>query len=86
MLRPIAAIIRATIYIHLWKINPPRVAKDWPQHVGININIFLLFRILTNNMHKLKYNKTDHKTLFILGNSYMFRHQDAIHVEFIKKI
>ena len=61
--------------------------QDWPQHVGINVNIFLLVRILTNNKHKLKYNKTDHKTLFTLGtNSYMFRHQGAIRTEFIKKM
>lgn len=37
-------------------------------------------------MQKLQYNKTDHKTLLILGNSaYMFRHQDAILREFILK-
>jgi hypothetical protein len=30
--------------------------------------------MLANKMHQLKYNKTDHKTPFILGaNSYMFR-------------
>jgi len=28
---------------------------------------FLTFRILTNKLHKLKYNKTHHKTHFILG-------------------
>jgi hypothetical protein len=60
--------------------------QDWPQHVGINVNIFLLFRILTNKKHKLKYNKKDHKTLFRLGtNPYMFRNQGAILREFIKK-
>jgi len=35
-------------------------------------------------MHQLKYNKTEHKTPFILGaNSYMFRHQGAIFRELI---
>jgi len=43
------------------------------------------FRTLNNKVHKLKYNKTDHKTLFTLGtNSYVFRHQGAIFREFIK--
>ena len=38
-------------------------------------------------MHKLKYKKTDHKTLIILGNSsYMFRYQGAILREFTKKM
>jgi hypothetical protein len=36
-------------------------------------------------MHKLKYNKTDHKTHFILSNnSYMFRHQGPVVKEFHK--
>ena len=34
-------------------------------------------------MHKLKYNKTDHKTHFTSGaNIYMFQHQGAINGEF----
>jgi len=34
-------------------------------------------------MHHLKYNKTDHKTHFILGvNFYVFQHQGAIIREF----
>jgi len=37
------------------------------------------FCSLTNKMHLLKYNKTYHKTYFILStNSYIFRHQGAI--------
>ena len=44
---------------------------------------FRTFHILTNKMHQLKYNKTDHKH-FILGSiCYMFRHQGAILREFI---
>jgi hypothetical protein len=37
------------------------------------------FYISTNKMHQLKYNKTYHKTHFILGtNCYTLRHQVAI--------
>ena len=47
--------------------------------------IFLRFHFLTNKMNKLKYNKTDHKTHFILGTKcYMFWQQDAILREFIR--
>jgi hypothetical protein len=36
------------------------------------------FRILTNKIHKIKYNKSDHKTRLLGTNYYMFRHQGAI--------
>jgi len=40
---------------------------------------------LTNKMNKVKYNKTDLKTHFLLGtNSYMFRHLSVILREFMK--
>jgi hypothetical protein len=49
--------------------------------------IFLHSIFQTNKMHYLKYNKTDHKTHFILGvNFYMFWHQGAIIREFINSI
>ena len=47
--------------------------------------IFFTFHVLTNKMNKTTYNKTHHKTHFILGtNCYLFRHQDAILREFIR--
>jgi len=46
--------------------------------------IFLHSIFQTNKIHYLKYNKTDHKTHFILGvNFYMFQHQGDIIRQFI---
>ena len=47
-------------------------------------NSEVISHILTNKMHQLQYNKSDHKTHFILHtNSYMLWHQDVIFREFI---
>jgi len=49
--------------------------------------IFLHSIFKTNKMHYLRYNKTDHKTHFILGvNFYMFRQQGTIIREFINSM
>jgi len=57
--------------------------------VRVNFMLFILCIFLhsmfyTNKMHWLKYNKTGHKTQFMLGAYYTFRHQGAIFRRFIK--
>jgi hypothetical protein len=65
------------------------------RYLNSNLSTKFLFMLLVpftflhsifsaNKIHDLKYNKTTHKIHFILGaNSYMFRYQGAILMEFI---
>jgi len=58
--------------------------------VRVNFTLFVLCIFLhsmfcTNKIRQLKYNKTGHKTQFMLDAYYTFRHQGAVFRRFIKK-
>jgi hypothetical protein len=73
---PVGSVVWARLASSPWW---PGIYKCvWVNFYVIRTVYFLTFHILTNKMHKLQYNKTDHKTLCILSiNCYMFHHQET---------